>query len=76
MVQGAWVSINSCKKIKVLAGMISHKAENVVFLKNLIETGQFKPSIDRTYSLEKMAEAHFYVEKGHKKGNVVIELKD
>jgi NADPH:quinone reductase-like Zn-dependent oxidoreductase len=73
MVQGLLTSI-TCSR-QVLTGVISHSAEDMIFLKELIENGELKPVIDKTYSFAQIAEAHAYVEKGHESGSVAVSLE-
>lgn len=75
------ISKKQCKNLLKKNGIFlsvssstSETKEKLIFLKELVEAGKLRSVIDRRYSLEETAEAHRYVDKGHKKGNVVITV--
>ena len=70
--KGLWTGITTGKK--VIGGVAVENRDDIVYLKGLLEKEQIKPVIDRIYPLEEIVEAHRYVEKGHKKGSVVIKV--
>ncbi len=72
-----WTSLFSRKKAILTATYVRPSArirEDLLYLKELIEGGIIKPVIDRYYPLEKIAEAHHYVETGRKRGKVVLTI--
>lgn len=65
--QGKYISV-------ITSGHMKMDNAGLAFLNQLFDSGKFKAVIDRVYPFNEMVDAHRYVEKGHKKGNVVVKV--
>jgi NADPH:quinone reductase-like Zn-dependent oxidoreductase len=72
MARMIWTSVTGGKKLK--GGVAMEDRRRMLFIADLVKAGKLRPVIDRSYPLERIAEAFRYVEQGHKKGNVVITV--
>ena len=72
IIRGMLTSIAGSKNIT--SGVIEESSEDMDFIKELIETVQLKSVIDKVYPLEQAVDAHRYVDKGHKRGNVILTI--
>jgi NADPH:quinone reductase-like Zn-dependent oxidoreductase len=71
--QGAWAGMTTDKK--VLAGVAAEKPEDLLYLKQMAESGVLKAAIEQPYPLAQIVAAHRHVDGGQKKGNVVVRLQ-
>ena len=62
------------KYVSIDDGSLKLNSQRLASIKELVESGHIKPVIDRCYQFEDIAEAHRYVEKGHKKGGVAVKV--
>lgn len=78
LTKALWTSMRDGKKARTAAAGLrkpEERMKDLELLKELIKSGQIKPVVDRTYPLDQIAEAHRYIELGHKKGNEALTIR-
>ena len=71
-IQLMWLSKRS--NLNFEYGLLAETIDDLLFIKELVETGVIKPTVDRRFPFQQAADAHRYVESGQKMGNVVITV--
>lgn len=74
LVSGIWTSIIGGKRVIFGGGTACEIKENLLYIKELVESGEIKITLDKTYPFEQMVEAHRYAESGNKKGSVAVRI--
>lgn len=54
----------------------AERSEDLAYLAELADTGEFNPVIDRIFSLNEIRDAHRLVESRHKRGNVIVSIRE
>ena len=73
LLQMMWTSLTGSKQ-KVICTFANETPESLTFVKKLVEEGKVKTIVDKSFPMERAAEAHRYVEQGRKQGNAVISM--
>ena len=72
IIRGRWTSVTSRKQ--VLSTFAGSKPEDLVALRELVEAGNIRAVLDKSFPLERAAEAHAYVDTGRRRGTVVLTV--
>ena len=74
MLQMIRTSITGGRKVKFGGGASCEKKENLVFLSELMEKGDLKPVMEKSFAFDELVEAHRYTESGVRRGNVAVTV--
>ncbi|NJD18095.1 MAG: NAD(P)-dependent alcohol dehydrogenase [Gemmatimonadetes bacterium] len=72
LLQALWTAVVGDKK--AICALVTETQQDLAFVRELVEAGEFTPVVDRSYPLEQAAEAHRYAESGARTGSVVIAV--